>query len=646
MRLFKKKALFASCLFLILMLTGSWAKEGYADKKLVILFTHDLHSYFLPHRVSTGDGKQSEQGGYAKLAYLVREQQTLYGDKTLLIDAGDISMGTLFHTAFLDEASELRLMGEIGYDVVTFGNHDFDFHSDGLARMLQTAKSESKRLPILVGSNIVFSEGNAGDVSLKRAFKDYPVMEYAILEKNGVRIGLFGIMGKDAAEDTPFAAPLTFADPIISSKRMVDVLKNKEKVDVVICLSHSGTSAEKKHSEDEILAREVPQIDVIISGHTHTVLPQPIVIGKTIIVSSGCYGSYLGILTLDYSKQSRATLVSCHLKSVSNDTPDDERIATKISKFRNTVDQRYLMPFHYRSDQVIAESDFDMEALSYIYADPKETGLGNMITDAFRYAVEKVEDKNYDYIHLVIEPLGMIRDSFLKGKISTSDIFRVLSLGLGTDGVPGYPLVALYINGDEMKNLLEVETSVAPFKKDAHFQISGVTFTYNPHRLPFDRITSVSVKQANGEYQPLEPKRLYRVCMNYYTAKMVDFIRQSSYGILDIKPKDKEGRLITDFKMMIIDANPNLSGRQELKEWEALAAYLKTYPDTDGNGIPNIPDRYRGQEGRFFSDPSWNPLKLIASGNYITYGTLGVAILLIGILGFVIWRIRGRFFSR
>jgi len=626
------------CLLLTLALATSWAEEGNAGSRLVILFTHDLHSYFLPVRVPTADGRQAKQGGYAKLAYLIKEKRALHGNKSLLVDAGDISMGTLFHTSFLEEASELRLMGDMGYDVATFGNHDFDFHDDGLARMLQTARSKSTRLPVLLASNVVFSQGKAGDASLREAFNRYPVKEYTVLERNGIRIGLFGIMGKDATEDTPFAAPLTFAAPIATSKKMVDILKIGEKADIVVCLSHSGTSPDKKHSEDEILARNVPGIDVIISGHTHTVLPQPIVIGKTVIVSSGCYSSYLGILELDYSKQNGAALLSYHLKSISDDVREDGPIAAEISNIKSRINRGYLLPYSYRFDQVIAESAFDMEPLASILADPRETGLGNMITDAYRDAVEKAEGKTYDYIHLVVQPIGLIRDSFLKGGISVSEIFRVLSLGLGPDGVPGYPLVAAYINGKELKALLEVETTVGQLKNDAHLQISGVRFTYNPHRIPFDRVTSVQVRQANGQYQPLESKRLYRICMNYYTAYMVQFIRRSSYGILDITPKDKEGRPVTDIKKMIVHADPP-SGAKELKEWAALAAYMKAFPDTNGNGLPNIPDRYKGPEGRIVSEPSWNPLKIFAGGNYITYGVLGILILFLIILGVLIRKI-------
>jgi 5'-nucleotidase/UDP-sugar diphosphatase len=620
-------------------LEGVRAQAPPSAGQLAILFTHDLHSYFLPHTVVTGEGRPARQGGYARLARLIREQRALRKDKVLLVDAGDFSMGTLFHTTFMTEAAELRLMGEMGYNATTFGNHDFDFHNDGLAAALRMAGSQGGPLPAIVASNVVFS-GDETEASLKEAFRQYPVKDYIVLERNGLRIGLFGLMGKDAADDAPFAGPITFADPVTSGRRVVDILKNRETVDVIICLSHSGTSAVKKHSEDDILARNVPEIDVIISGHTHTVLPQPIVIGKTIIVSSGRYSEFLGVLDLAYEKGRGMKVTSYQLKPVTTDLSDDPQLAADIQKFKKALDREYLAPFGYRFDQVIAESDFHLEPLSSIYAQPRETGLGNLIADAYRYAVEQAEGKNYEYIDLVIDPLGLIRDSFRQGRIAAADVFQVLSIGLGMDGVPGYPLLAVYITGDEMKDLLEVETSVALHKTDAHLQLSGVKLSYNPHRLPFDRVTAVLVRDIDGSYRPLDVKRLYRICINSYTVKMVAFVQRVSHGLIRLTPRNKDGRPISDMKNARIDADPLTPGVQELKEWVALATYMKSFPDTDGNGVPNIPDRYRHPEGRITAAPSWNPIRLIAGGNIVTWGVLSVVILVIGILGFVLWRIR------
>jgi 5'-nucleotidase/UDP-sugar diphosphatase len=109
---------------------------------------------------------------------------------------------------------------------------------------------------------------------------------------------------------------------------------------------------------------------------------------------------------------------------------------------------------------------------------------------------------------------------------------------------------------------------------------------------------------------------------------MVDYVRTASYGLLSVQPLDREGRPVTDANRGIIDADALTPGIQELKEWIALAAYLKSFPDINGNGIPEIPARYRQPEGRFSAAPSWNPVDLIAGGNGITYGAIGIGILL------------------
>lgn len=604
-----------------------------AGERLVILFTHDLHSYFLPQRVAAAGGPPLERGGYAKLLTLIR--QTREADRTILVDAGDFSMGTLFHTAFMTEAAELRLMAAMGYDVITLGNHDFDFRPDGLARMLRKAQATEKKLPVIVASNVIFSADGRGDATLKEAFREYPVVPYAVIERRGVRIGLFGILGKDAQIDAPFAKPVTFSDPVETSRKMVDILKNKEKADLILCLSHTGTAPGKKNSEDEHLARAVPGIDVIVSGHTHTVLSAPIAIGKTLIVSAGSYGASLGRLAVDYRKGAGVTLAAYELKAVTRDIPDDPDLARRIAGYGKDVDRGYLAPYGARFDQVVAESAFDMESLEYAQSNPGETGIGDMITDAFRYAVEKAEGTGYEHVDITIQPLGLIRDSFLKGPITVADIFRTLSLGLGMDGRPGYPLVAYYINGKELKDLLEVETTVGNIKRDAHLQFSGVNFSYNPHRIPFDRVTAMTVRNPQGVHEPVEPDKLYRICMNYYTAQMVNFVRDASYGLLSITPRDREGRPVTEMKQGIIDGDAAAPGVQELKEWAALAMYMKSFPDEDGNGIPDVPTRYRQPEGRFSASPSWNPMRLVAGGNGITYGAIGI-VLLLHLLGAVL----------
>jgi len=374
-------------LLLFLGLISASAEEN-LNKKLTILFTHDLHSYMLPHK-KTVNGELKTAGGYAKIGYFIKEYKKQNKDSTLVLDAGDMIEGTLFHTLNQTESAELRTMGKMGYDVVTLGNHDFDFYPEGLALSLKTAKEKSNHLPEIVFSNALFTKDNPKDKNLKEEFKKIPVKEYTVIEKNGLKIGIFGILGKDAASDTPFAKPVKFGDPVKSAKRIVSILKNKENVDMIICLSHSGTSRNIKHSEDEILAKKVTELDVIVSAHSHTVLKKPVIYGKTIIVSAGSYGENIGILEISFSKKDRAKISSYTLKSIDETINDDKEILTDIENFKEKINSEYLSKFNTTYDKVIAKINYNMETLEYIYTHPGDTGLGNLITDSYRFAVSK-----------------------------------------------------------------------------------------------------------------------------------------------------------------------------------------------------------------------------------------------------------------
>jgi 5'-nucleotidase / UDP-sugar diphosphatase len=627
-------------------LHGDAGSQADAGKKLTILFTHDLHSHFLPDRIPTAGGGHASQGGYARIAGLIGRERAKAPGRCLLVDAGDISMGTLFHTEFREEALELRLMGMMGYDALTLGNHDYDFHPAGLAAMLRTARSRGGRLPAVVASNAVFTRDDPRDAPLKTAFAEYPVTEYTVLEQNGIRIGLFGLMGRDSAEDAPFAKPVTFADIAKRSKAIVDALRNREKVDLIVCLSHVGTNPVKSRSEDEILAGKVPGIDVIISGHTHTILAEPILVGQTIIVSAGSYGAYLGVLDLDFSREAGVRVASYRLEKVSPEVAEDPGIVREIETFKGLVDRRYLALYGNRYDEIVAETAFDLPSPAYRQTVLTETGLGDLVTDAFRFAVRQAEGKDYRHVHIAVTADGQIRSTFLAGKIAVADIFKVLCLGLGLDDRAGYPLLAIYMTGKEIRSMLEVQTSIAPMKHDAQLQFSGIRFTFNPRRVPFDRVVSVAVQDEDGVFRPLAVDRIYRLCTNAYMAGMLDFVGKASHGLIRLSPKDAGGRHVTDWKTVRVDVDAGSAGIQELKEWVALARFLKSLPDLNGNGIPDLPEKYRTPDGRSVAVPSWNPVNLLEGAGWITWSVLAIAAVVLAILFLAAWWVYRRLAKR
>jgi hypothetical protein len=264
-------------------------------------------------------------------------------------------------------------------------------------------------------------------------------------------------------------------------------------------------------------------------------------------------------------------------------------------------------------------------------------GLGDLITDAFRFAVRQAEGKNYRYVHIAVTADGIIRDTFLTGGITVADAFKVLSPGLGMDDRAGHPLITFYLTGEELRRMLEIQTSIAPIKHGAHLQVSGVRFTFNPRRVPFDRVVSVAVQDEDGAFRPLLPDKLYRVCVNAYMAGMLNYVRRASHGLIQFTPKDDKRRPVTDWQAVRVDADAGAAGIQELKEWVALALYLRSLPDRNGNGVPDLPERYRNPDGRSVAVPSWNPVDLLRGAGWITWAVLAAAAALLIVLALVVW---------
>lgn len=604
------------------------------EPALVVLFTNDLHSQLAPRRERAADGRVRSAGGVARLATALGRERARHPGRTLVVDAGDFSMGTLFHTRFAEAGYELGHLGRLGYDAVTFGNHDFDFGPGGLAAALGAARARGP-LPPLVAANTALPAGADGGVrALRQAFEDASVRPHLILERAGLRVGVFGLMGRDASGDAAPARPVTFSDPVAAAREQVALLR-RERVDVVVALSHGGTARPPAVSEDEALARAVPGIDLIVSGHTHRALEAPLRVGGTTIVCAGSYLRHLGVLELGRAPAGGVEPRAHRLVPLGEEVPEDPAVAATVAAEQAEVERGYLGRFGLRWDQVVASFPFEPERLADAAARPGELALGDLVTDAYAWAIRGAEGAGGTPVDVVIHPLGHLRDDFLAGPATVADVFRVLSLGLGPDGAAGYPLVAFFVSGDELRDMLEVEATVAPRKRTARLQVSGARFSYNPHRLPADRVTDVQVGGA-----PLEPGRRYRVAMNLYVASRLDLMARASWGLLSATPRDAAGAPIADPAAARVDADASRPGVQELKEWVALAGYLGSFPDLDGDRVPDVPARYARPAGRFGPAPSWSPIDLVRRPRGPTRAALAVAAALLA--GLALWRLRRR----
>ena len=604
------------------------AQESAPGTTVDIVFTHDTHSH-LNTFTTMVDGLETELGGFARMNTLIEAQRTQNPD-TLVIDGGDFSMGTLIQTVFETQAAELRMLGYLGCDVTTLGNHEFDYRSKGLANMLTSAQASGDAVPAMVVCNVDWDTMEAeglteGQQRLKDAFAAYGVSDYTVLEKGDVDIAVVGVFGKDALACAP-TCELKFEDPIEAVKQTVADIKANEDVDMIVCVSHSGTWEDESKSEDELLAKAVPDLDLILSGHTHTEIEKPIQHGSTYVVSCGEYGKNLGELTLTQQANGRWAMSAYELIPITSDIAVHAATQQTIDSFMDTVDTDYLARFGYTKDQVLAENDIVFSTQKDLENIHEEHNLGDIIADAYVYAVENAADYDGVPVDLAVVPSGTVRDTYARGDITVEQVFNSFSLGIGADGVPGYPLISVYLTGREIRTAAEIDASVSDFMTTARLYCSGLNFTYNPHRLLLNKVTDVCLED-DGQRVALEDDKLYRIVADLYSGQMLSAVTDMSYGILSIVPKYADGTPITDFEDVIITEN----GR-ELKAWDSIARYMASFADTDGDGIANVPAYYSTTHGRKLVDTSHSPLALLKNPNKFTAvyaGLLAVAVLLI-----------------
>lgn len=599
------------------------AKE---NKKVDIMFTHDLHSHLNSFTTVTEEGT-TEVGGFARMKTLIDGQKEKNPD-TLLLDAGDFSMGTLVQTVYEQQAAELRMLGELGFDAATLGNHEFDYRSKGLANMLQTAAGSGDVLPQMLVCNVDWEAMeeiglSEGQQQLRAGFDAYNIKDYAVFQKGNVRVAVLGVFGKDALACAP-TCELLFRDPIEAVRETVEEIKEKEDADLIVCISHSGIWEDESKSEDEILAKSVPALDLIISGHTHTELSEPIVHNDTSIVSVGEYGKKLGSLSMEQKENGRWKVTDYSRIAVTADILADAGVQERVNGFMAAVDDGYLKEFGYTKDMVLAQNDSvafaGLEELGEIHT---EHNLGNLMADAFVYAVENAEGG--EPVDVAVVPSGCVRDTYGIGDITVEKVFDSYSLGIGADGVPGYPLISVYLTGEELKIAAEIDASVSDYMTTARLYTSGFQFSFNPNRLILNKVTDASLVDESGGRIELEDDKLYRVVADLYSGQMLSEVTAMSYGLLSIVPKNVDGTPIENFEDVIIMEN----GR-ELKAWDAIARYMRSFPDTDGDSISNIPASYSEDKGRKQVENSRNIFDLLKNPN--KYAAMIAAVVLILIL--------------
>ena len=626
----KKTGLIFAFLLVFSILDFSSAAEETA-KTLDVLFVHDTHSH-LNEFATVENGESQVLGGFAKIKTLINEKKAENPD-TMILDAGDFSMGTLIQAVFEEEASEIRMLGEIGVEVTTLGNHEYDYRAKGLANMMNNAVASGDVLPKMVISNVDWDGMHTAGLTedqklLLDAFENYGVEEYVILEKGNIKVAVTGLFGQDCY-NCVINPPLDFVNAVDAMKETVAKIQANEDVDMIVCVSHCGTWEDEEKSEDEILAKAVPELDLIISGHTHTKLEEPIQHGDTYIVSAAEYGKYLGSLSMTQKENGRWNLENYELITVGENIEKDAKTQEKIDSLMDMVDSKYLAQFGYTKDQVLCTNEIEFAPQSDTSEKHTEINLGSIIADAYTYAAEQV--LGADTVAMSVAPSGTIRDSYAKGDITTENVFNSFSLGIGQDEIPGYPLLGVYLTGAELRMAAEIDASISDLMTTARLYTDGLYWHYNPNRMILNKATDVFFVNNQEERVELEDDKLYLVVSDLYSAEMLGGVTDLSMGLLSIVPKFEDGTPIENYADAII-----MKGDQELKAWVAIADYMSSFEDTDGDGIGNVPAKYGTVEGRKVVEDSKNILDLVKNPNKFFFMIMGVILLLLTIITAVV----------
>lgn len=625
------------CFFLIFYICSVNSAAADEAKTLDVMFLHDTHSH-LNEFATVEDGETQVLGGFAKIKTLINEQLA-ENPETLLLDGGDFSMGTLVQVVFEEEASEIRMLGELGIVTTTLGNHEFDYKAKGLANMLNNAVASGDTLPELLVCNVDWETMEANGLTedqqlLKDAFENYGMKDYTVIEKGGVKIAIIGVFGMDALACVP-NCPIEFSDPVEAVKATVADIQANEEVDMIACISHSGTWEDPDKSEDEILAKEVPELDFIVSGHTHTKLDEPIVHGDTYIVSVGEYGKYLGNMSLKQKSDGRWELVSYELITVEESIESDVKTQEKVDELMAMVDSKYLEQFGYTKDQILCTNDIEFATSQDTGELHTELNLGSIMADAYTYAVDNADTGDDHPVDMAVVPAGTIRDTYPVGNITTENVFNSFSLGIGEDEIPGYPLISIYLTGEELKTAAEIDASISDLMTTARLYTDGLYWHYNPNRMILNKVTDVYLCDSNEQRVELEDDKLYRVVTDFYTSQMLGGVTDLSYGLLSIVPKTADGTPIEDYT----DAVITVDGK-ELKAWAAIAQYMTSFEDTDGDGIGEVPEKYGTQEGRKVVEDSNKIGDLLKNPNKFFFMIVGIVLVLIIILILLVLLIR------
>lgn len=433
----------------------------------------------------------------------------------LLLHGGDVFSGTLYFSEFEGQA-DLELMNLMGLDAMVFGNHEFDLGNsvnghESLANFVKGAN-----FPV-ISSNIDFSkDAHLKSLVSKTDFTSTPALgeihKGLIKEVNGEKVGIFGL----TTESTAFVASpgaVEFLDYKESAEKAVAYFESQG-VNKIISVNHLGFDSDPSVGNDLLLAQAVEGIDIIVGGHSHTKLSEPVIVDKkangdqkdpTVIVQADQYLTHLGTLDVEFDKNGVITGQAGKLISL-KDKADDAEAAKALLKYSGKIDETFGKEIGATLEVDLPNPRSRGEEGPTDSVRANETALGNLVTDGM---LEKA--KEYDAKTVIaLQNGGGIRNHLNKGPVTVGAVIEVLPFG--------NTLSLVTLTGAEIKNTLEHSVRNSPNEEGGFLHMSGMKMTFDSSKKPGERVQTMQVKM-NGEYVNIEMDQEYVVTTNAFTAR-------------------------------------------------------------------------------------------------------------------------------
>ena len=432
----------------------------------------------------------------------------------LLLDAGDVLTGTLYYNEFKGQA-DLEFMNLMGYDVMTFGNHEFDSGSTPEGHKVLADFIKNAKFPF-VSANIDFST----DSNLSPLFKDEvsnqpedgKIYNGIVKEVDGEKVGIFGLTTE---ETVALSSPhVEFENYLEEAEKAVDAFEEAG-IDKIIALTHIGFDDNPDVDNDQELAKRVDGIDIIVGGHSHTKLEKPVVVEKdengaekdpTVIVQAYQYNNFLGTLDVEFDEDGKVIGQVGELIAIA-DQEEDPEVAEALVEYSSKIEE---VKSESTGATTVSElpnprtSDFEGATVSVRNS---ETALGNLITDGM---LDKAKEYNPNTV-IAMQNGGGIRAAIDKGDITVGEVITVLPFG--------NTLATMELKGAQIIEALEHSVNQAPKESGGFLHVSGMKYSYDSSKAAGDRIVSVEVKGTDGNYTALDEAATYIVATNAFTAK-------------------------------------------------------------------------------------------------------------------------------